>query len=155
MPENKIDLTWVREQLHRAGYTGGEDGSARQQSIATSVELLVRRLNDMTLAADDRHEVVQVFTRLASGSPIAPANVTGTAVWVDLVSIGSHVEIGDTVRVHPDAFDGDGGDDLNGAVGRLVGVRGGIYTVDLPSTSDTTGAGLDKTQVQVLQRTTR
>lgn len=152
MIENdKTDIAWVREQLYRAGYSRG----AREQSIGTSVELLLRRLNEMVLLAPDRHEVVQLFTRLASGAPIAPANVTGEAVWVDLTSAGTEVEVGDVVRVRPDAFDGDLGEQHNGATGELVGVRGGDYVVNYASTLDTTGVHLTRDVLQVLARTTR
>lgn len=111
-----IDWAWVRDQLHRAGYT---TETANGQAIATSVERLLRTWEDMNHSPETSDPTLTAFAGLARGHAIAPDAPDET--WVQ--AYPGEYKVGDTVRVKPDAYDGHLAVTHNGKRGRVVGAR--------------------------------
>lgn len=106
-----VDYTWIKAQL---------DGSKTRQDLSTSVIRLLDVVETMRTNDDELREILEKFHKLALGHSIAP--VDPAERWVQVLP--GEYSVGDTVRVHNDAYTGEWAVKHNGKRGRVAGVRG-------------------------------
>lgn len=124
MPQ--IDYEWVKQQLTR---------SATRKPVGDAVMALLKLWETQSLPREEfEAEVIDTFSSLAHGHAIVK---DAEFRWIP-IQIGAHVEVGETVRVRLDAFEGEPGRIHNGRIGVVVAKRYGDiivkHTDGLPAT---------------------
>ncbi|URP22183.1 hypothetical protein SEA_BIG4_99 [Microbacterium phage Big4] len=117
MSTNEVDLSWAKDQLANARVPA---------AVGKAVLALLRTWDGLKFPSDkQRDQALEVFSKLA----------TDEAVFIDTehqyapVMVGFNVQVGNTVRVRSDAFEGDLGRLHNGRVGRVTAKRNGDIIV--------------------------
>lgn len=113
-----IDIDWVKEQMTKARVKKG---------VGDSVLKLMDTWNLEDRTHTSAKEVVEIFSKLALGHPIAEEEPPGDGVWIDVQP--GNIKVSEIVRTKIDLFDGELGPIHNGRVCRVVGVRYGDVIV--------------------------
>ena len=121
MSDEELDLSWASDQI----------ASARVPvPIGNAVLSLLRTWGEIQFpTAEQQKQALDLFGSLAKAEAVVDES---PATWAP-VQIGLMVNVGDTVRVRKDAFDGAAGRTHNGRVGRVLAKRSGdiiIRTTD-------------------------
>jgi hypothetical protein len=111
----KVNWGWVSKQLAES------DASEDEKELIVD---LLKRLNDGGLDDARFVTVLRTFGNLALGHAVAAPKGER---WGPVVP--GYYQIGDTVRVKLDAYDGEKGQRHNGKRGRAVAARNGLVVV--------------------------
>lgn len=114
MPD--VDYEWVKGQLK---------GAKVPKDVGNGVLALFKTYEGLEVHPLNEERTAEVFAHLAQGRAMFAETEDH---WIR-ISIGAHVEVGDTVRVRADAFPGDAGRTHNGRTGRVVAKRSGDVIV--------------------------
>ena len=119
----KTDIEWVKRQLENARVP---------QPVGIAVMRMMEVWSTMNHTDKTRSKTIEVFSELALGHAIVPEDTAADGRWTPVQP--GQIKVAETVRVKPDAYEGDVGVIHNGRIGRVVAVRYG--DVIIKSTDD-------------------
>lgn len=115
MPE--VNFDWVKQQMTSAGV---------RQGTGDAVLALLETWSGLDVEEHLHEDVADVLADLMQSKALI--SNPGTELWIQTESGGS-LRVGDTVRVHVDAFKGSEGVIHNGRRGKVVAIRSGSVVV--------------------------
>jgi hypothetical protein len=110
----KTDIEWVKRQLENAKVS---------QAVGTAVMRMMEVWITMNHTDKTRSKTIEVFSELALGHAIVSDDVSVDGQWTPVQP--GQIRVSETVRIKPDAYEGDVGMIHNGRIGRVVAVRYG------------------------------
>lgn len=108
-----VDFTWVKQQLTNAGV---------RQGTGDAVLALLETWDKLEVPSHLHEDVAEVFGKLSQGHALIKN--PGDELWVQ-AEPGGRLAVGDTVRIHFNAFPDEAGRMHNGRRGKVVGIRSG------------------------------
>lgn len=135
------DYEWLDKRLTELGYT--------DSSITRAVKELSYVLDGEDLSKEDRKTVTDLLSSVIDDR-LYMSDAPTESKWVPY-EIGE-TNLGDTIRVKKDAYEGSVGEKHNGKVGHIVGIRGGKARVQYLSRDDGVGHAHLPDSLEVLDK---
>ncbi len=117
MDDEPLDLSWAEGQIAAARVP---------VAVGNATISLLKAWGTLNFPNEaQRDQAITLFSALAKDEAVVPE---GEGVWQP-VQVGFNVQVGNTVRVRKNAFEGAAGRMHNGRVGRVVAKRSGDIIV--------------------------